>query len=133
MVDNEIFSICRLDQMKDLNTLGPVRRFLVICRFYRHQKERPWEFFKLQFSKSVAKAANFSCASSVSNCQALPAELADNKKLQNLDLGKKFITRRSLLEDIAENPTFDGEHKMVDETLRLKLVDGCIGRAINMG
>ncbi|KAJ0083841.1 hypothetical protein Patl1_30359 [Pistacia atlantica] len=28
--------------------------------------------------------------------------------------------------DIAENPTFDGEDKMVDETLRLKSVDGSV-------
>lgn len=28
--------------------------------------------------------------------------------------------------DIVENPKFDGEHKMVDETLRLKSVDGSV-------
>ncbi|KAF9684670.1 hypothetical protein SADUNF_Sadunf04G0142700 [Salix dunnii] len=67
--DNEIVSICKLDQMKELNTLVLSRNPI---------REIGDSLFKV---KSMTKT--------------LPAELACNKKLQNLDLGNNVITRWS--------------------------------------
>uniref|UniRef100_A0A6N2LM05 RuvB-like helicase n=2 Tax=Salix TaxID=40685 RepID=A0A6N2LM05_SALVM len=67
--DNEIVSICKLDQMKELNTLvlsrNPIR----------------------EIGDSLVKVKSMT--------KTLPAELAYNKKLQNLDLGNNVITRWS--------------------------------------
>ncbi|KAJ6927727.1 hypothetical protein NC651_011677 [Populus alba x Populus x berolinensis] len=105
--DNEIVSICKLDQMKELNTLVLSRNPI---------REIGESLFKV---KSMTKA-NSCLQLSLSNChlqtigsslkscielkelrlahndiKTLPAELAYNKKLQNLDLGNNLITRWS--------------------------------------
>ncbi|KAI5592688.1 hypothetical protein BDE02_04G170200 [Populus trichocarpa] len=99
--DNEIVSICKLDQMKELNTLVLSRNPI---------REIGESLFKV---KSITKLSLSNChlqniGSSLKSCielkelrlahndiKTLPAELAYNKKLQNLDFGNNLITRWS--------------------------------------
>ncbi|XVE79198.1 hypothetical protein DITRI_Ditri14bG0038600 [Diplodiscus trichospermus] len=101
--DNEIVSICGLDEMKDLNTLVLSRNPI---------SEIGNSLAKL---KSITKFSASNCQiqaidSSLKCCielkelrlahndiKSLPAELSRNRKLQNLDLGNNLITRWSEL------------------------------------
>ncbi|XVF19667.1 hypothetical protein REPUB_Repub11eG0130700 [Reevesia pubescens] len=101
--DNEIVSICGLDEMKDLNTLVLSRNPI---------SEIGNSLIKL---KSITKLSASNCQiqaidSSLKCCielkelrlahndiRNLPAELSYNKKLQNLDFGNNLITRWSEL------------------------------------
>ncbi|KAH9659670.1 leucine-rich repeat and IQ domain-containing protein 1-related [Citrus sinensis] len=92
--DNEIVSICKLDQMKELNTLvlsrNPIRKIgdsllnmKAITKIIGSSLKSCTELKELRLAHNDIKT--------------LPAELAFNKKLQNLDLGKNLITRWSEL------------------------------------
>ncbi|CAN6692078.1 unnamed protein product [Malus baccata var. baccata] len=100
-VDNEIASICRLELLRELNTL-------VLSRNPIHDIGD-----SLKKMKSITKLSLCHCQlqtieASLKFCielkglrlahndiKSLPAELALNKKLQNLDLGNNVITRWS--------------------------------------
>ncbi|CAN6557282.1 unnamed protein product [Malus baccata var. baccata] len=105
-VDNEIASICRLELLRELNTL-------VLSRNPIHDIGD-----SLKKMKSITKLSLCHCQlqtieASLKFCielkglrlahndiKSLPAELALNKKLQNLDLGNNVITRWSDLKVI---------------------------------
>ncbi|KAF3439439.1 hypothetical protein FNV43_RR17717 [Rhamnella rubrinervis] len=99
--DNEISSICKLDQMKDLNTLvlsknpiSEIGKSLVKAKSIR---KLSLSYCRLQNINSSLK----SCVElkelrlSHNDIKSLPAELAHNKYLQNLDVGNNVITRWS--------------------------------------
>ncbi|KAK7853341.1 protein phosphatase 1 regulatory subunit 7 [Quercus suber] len=107
--DNEIISICKLDQMSDLNTLGIQAKYGVINGL----DEVTWGGRSLEVL-SLSNCQLHTVGSSLKYCtelkelrlshnsiRTLPAELARNKKLQNLDLGNNAIIRWSDLEVLA--------------------------------
>ncbi|KAL6202602.1 hypothetical protein ACLB2K_026310 [Fragaria x ananassa] len=86
--DNEIASICRLEQMKELNTLvsGSITKLsLSHCQLQSLESSL----------KSCVELKELRLAHNA--IEGLPAELAQNKRLQNLDLGNNVITRWSEL------------------------------------
>ncbi|KAF6169213.1 hypothetical protein GIB67_013643 [Kingdonia uniflora] len=105
--DNEISSVCRLDLLKDLNTLvlsrNPLRnvgdslvkaKSIAKLSLSNCQLESIGSSFKsLLYLKEVRLAHN--------EITVLPAELASNIKLQNLDLGNNCITRSSDLKVLS--------------------------------
>ncbi|XP_065868924.1 uncharacterized protein [Euphorbia lathyris] len=96
--DNEIVSICKLNNIKELNTIvlsrNPIREIgeaLVEVK----------SITKLSLSNCHLQAIDSSLKSCIelkelrlahNDIKTLPAELAYNKKLQNLDLGNNVIT-----------------------------------------
>ncbi|PON65248.1 LRR domain containing protein [Trema orientale] len=89
--DNEINSICKLDQMKDLNTLvlsrnpiGEIGDSLVKVASITKLKNINASLKSCVELKELRLAHN--------DIKSLPAELAYNKDLQNLDLGYNVIT-----------------------------------------
>ncbi|KAL9280236.1 putative leucine-rich repeat domain superfamily [Arabidopsis thaliana] len=86
--DNEISSICKLDLLKDLNSLVLSRNPI---------SEIGDSLSKLKnLSKSCSDLKELRLANN--EIKALPAELAVNKRLLNLDVGNNMITQLSGLE-----------------------------------
>nr|AMM42992.1 LRR-RLK [Vernicia montana] len=99
--DNEIVSICKLDENKELNTLvlsrNPIREI-------GQSLVKVKSITKLSLSNCQLQTIDSSLKSCIelkelrlahNDIKTLPAELAYNKKLQNLDLGNNVITRWS--------------------------------------
>ncbi|CAB4313773.1 unnamed protein product [Prunus armeniaca] len=99
--DNEIASVCRLEPLRDLNTLvlsrNPIRDIGDSLMKVKSITKLSLSHCQLQTIQSSLK----SCIElkelrlAHNDIKGLPAELALNKKLQNLDLGNNVITRWS--------------------------------------
>ncbi|KAK7261194.1 hypothetical protein RIF29_27499 [Crotalaria pallida] len=100
---NEIVSICKLDQMKELNTLvlskNPIRKIGDALVKVKSIRKLSLSYCQLQGIDSSLK----SCIElrevrlNHNEIKSLPDELMHNSKLQNLDLGNNVITRWSEL------------------------------------
>ncbi|PWA89851.1 leucine-rich repeat domain, L domain-like protein [Artemisia annua] len=105
--DNEIVSICKLDQMKELNTLvlskNPIQKI-------GESLVKVNSITKLSLSNCKIQAID----SSIKSCtelrelrlahneiRTLPSELTRNTKIQNLDLGNNLILRWSDLKVLS--------------------------------
>ncbi|CAK9159082.1 unnamed protein product [Ilex paraguariensis] len=114
--DNKIVSVCKLDQMKELNTLEAVKRVSSSVLSRNAIREIGDSLVKL---KSITKLSLSNCqlqtiGSSLKSCielkelrlghnniKTLPAELARNTNVQNLDLGNNLITSWSNLKVLS--------------------------------
>ncbi|KAK6936248.1 Leucine-rich repeat [Dillenia turbinata] len=105
--DNEIVSICKLDQLKELNTLvlsrNPIPK-IGDCLI------KVKTLTKLSLSNCQLESIGpslVSCAElkevrlAHNDIKILPAELAHNKKIQNLDLGNNLISSWSTLKVLS--------------------------------
>ncbi|KAG6527731.1 hypothetical protein ZIOFF_009857 [Zingiber officinale] len=117
--DNKISSICKLDQLSFLNTLETMEIYITLCYLiissFSEPNSRYWSLFdegdiyhkklscnlfQLSFSHCQIESIGSSLASCVDLKEArfshnmimtLPAELARNSSLQNLDVGNNLI------------------------------------------
>ncbi|GJS76901.1 leucine-rich repeat domain, L domain-like protein [Tanacetum coccineum] len=107
LADNEIVSICKLDQMKELNTLvlskNPIQKI-------GESLVKVNSITKLSLSNCKIQAIDSSIRSCTelrelrlahNEIRTLPSELTRNTKIQNLDLGNNLILRWSDLKILS--------------------------------
>ncbi|KAL5152014.1 Protein phosphatase 1 regulatory subunit 7 [Glycine soja] len=101
--ENEISSICKLDQLKDLNTLvlskNPIRKIGEALMKVKSITKLSLSYCELQgIGTSLKSCVELSELRLAHNeIKSLPAELKLNSKLRSLDLGNNVITRWSEL------------------------------------
>ncbi|KAL2590155.1 hypothetical protein AAZV13_13G274900 [Glycine max] len=103
LTENEISSICKLDQLKDLNTLvlskNPIRKIGEALMKVKSITKLSLSYCELQgIGTSLKSCVELSELRLAHNeIKSLPAELKLNSKLRSLDLGNNVITRWSEL------------------------------------